>query len=65
MSNRPNQGDEAPLELIAETENYAVLTGEDGEGERIYNVELGNVTLHLFREEWDELVQLIGDAARK
>jgi hypothetical protein len=65
MSNRPNQGDEAPLELIAETENYAVLTGEDDEGERIYNVELGNVTLHLFREEWDELVQLIRDAARK
>jgi hypothetical protein len=58
-----SQNDDA-LELIAETENYAVLIGEDAEGERIYNVELGNVTLHLFHEEWEELVQLIKDATR-
>jgi hypothetical protein len=64
MSNHSDFGDDSPLELLAETENYAVLAGEDAEGERVYNVELGTVTLHLFREEWDELVQLIKDASK-
>ncbi len=63
MSNRPNDDD--GLTLLAETENYAVLMGEDQDGEQVYNVELGSVTLHLFREEWNELVQLIKDASRK
>lgn len=59
-----NPNDDMPLELLAETESFAVLAGEDEDGERIYNVELGGVTLHLFREEWNELVQLVKDAAR-
>ncbi|HLV44415.1 MAG TPA: hypothetical protein VKY39_05630 [Aggregatilineales bacterium] len=59
-----NPNEEVPLELLAETESFAVLVGEDDDGERIYNVELGGVTLHLFREEWNELVQLVKEAAR-
>jgi hypothetical protein len=65
MSNRPDFDEDAPLTLLAETENYAVLVGEDEDGEEVYNVELGGVTLHLFAEEWDELVELIKDASRK
>jgi hypothetical protein len=57
-------GDDSPLVLLAETENYAVLLGDDADSEPIYNVELGSVTLHLFREEWDELVSLITQAAK-
>lgn len=53
------------LRLLAETEDYAVLVGEDSDGEKVYNVELGSVTLHLFEEEWEELVSLILSAARK
>jgi hypothetical protein len=53
------------LTLLAETENYAVLTGKDEEGEAIYNVELGAVTLHLFAEEWRELVELIKQAGKR
>ncbi len=55
--------DRPPLVLLAETESFAVLVGEDEEGEPIYNIELGSVTLHLFQEEWDELVALIRAAA--
>jgi len=51
------------FELLAETESFAVLRGEDIDDEPVYNVELGLVTLHLFKEEWDELVALITAAA--
>lgn len=54
-----------PLEVLAETENFAVLLGEDAEGEAIYNVNLGSITLHLLQEEWDELVELMNKAAHK
>ena len=65
MSSRPDYDDEGPITLLAETENYAVFVGEDEDGEEVYNVELGTVTLHLLAEEWDELVELIKDASRK
>ena len=61
----PGDGEEAPLTLLAETANFAVLVGEDADGEEVFNIELGTVTLHLFREEWEELVSLIREAARR
>lgn len=63
MANDPGF-DDAP-EVLAETENYAVVLSENEEGERIYNVDLDSVTLHLFHEEWTELVELIRDATRE
>ena len=63
MNNGTN--DDNPLDVLAETENFAVLVGEDIEGETIYNVELGTVTLHLFLEEWQELVDLVRAAIKK
>lgn len=53
-----------PLEVLAETESYAILLGEDMEGEPVYNIEMGAITLHLFQEEWTELVELISKASR-
>ena len=44
--------------LVAETENYMVWTSEV-EGETLYHVELGNVSLHLASDEWDEFVTLV------
>lgn len=57
--------DDMPLVLLAETENFAVLVGEDDEGESIYNIEFGSMTLHLFPEEWAELVELVTEAAKR
>ncbi|NDJ54453.1 MAG: hypothetical protein GYB68_15390 [Chloroflexi bacterium] len=57
--------DDDSLVVLAETEGYAVLLGEDADGEEVYNVQLGTLTLHLFKEEFDELVQLIKEAADK
>ena len=46
---------------VSETENYWVdRTSEDSEV--MYHVQLGNVTLHLFEDEWKELVELIQKA---
>ena len=45
--------------IITETQNYLVYTAEEPDGETTYNVELGMITLHLFKEEWDEFLRLI------
>jgi hypothetical protein len=46
------------VELVSETEDFAVWRSEEEEG-FIYHVELGGITLHLTSEEWDELVLLV------
>lgn len=43
--------------LLAETENFIAWASDD-DGEMIYHLELGGITLHLTSEEWDELVVL-------
>jgi len=59
-----NSDSGTPLVVLAETESYAVVVSEEDDGEHIYNVELGNLTLHLYQDEWQELVELI-NAAQK
>lgn len=62
MSNRPNKqqsDDDLPdLNVLAETENFSVIHSVY-EGDDVYDVELSGVTMHLFKEEWVELVALI------
>ncbi len=48
---------------LAETDNYLVWEVRQPDDELTYHVELGAVTLHFFREEWDEFLQLIKVAA--
>ena len=50
---------EIKTEIIAETQNYLVYTAEEPDGEMTYNIELGTITIHLFKEEWDEFLRLI------
>ncbi len=64
MSDDSGYDESGELVLLAETDNYAVLLGEDRDGEEVYNIELGTITLHLFEEEWEELVELIKTAAQ-
>lgn len=51
-----------PTETLAETANYAAWVSEEPDGEIVYHVELGAVTVHFFREEWEELLALIEEA---
>jgi len=50
--------DDPRTETLAETENFLVWKAEEPDGETTYHVELNNVTVHFFDEEWDEFLQL-------
>ena len=49
---------EPKTDTLAETENYLVWQAEEPDGETTYHIELNNVTLHFFLEEWDEFLDL-------
>ena len=44
--------------VLAETENYLAWEAVEPDGEITYHLELNNVTLHFFNEEWEEFKQL-------
>ena len=56
-----NNNSEVDLDVIAETENFAVWRSQEGDGFG-YHVELGGLTLHLDSEEWEEFAVLIKSA---
>jgi hypothetical protein len=51
--------DQIPTETLAETENYSAWQSQEPDGEVTYHVEIGNVTLHFFDEEWEEFIELV------
>ena len=53
-----NNNHEPKTETLAETENYLVWKAEEPDGEVTYHVELNNVTVHFFQEEWEEFLEL-------
>ncbi len=50
---------EPKTETLAETENYGAYLAEEPDGETTYFLELNNVTVHFFQEEWDEFMELV------
>jgi len=44
---------------IAKTENYLAWRADEPDNESTYHLELNNVTLHFFKEEWQEFLDLI------
>ena len=46
------------VETICETENYIVWRADEPDGESTYHLELGNLTVHFFTEEWQEFLNL-------
>ncbi len=44
---------------LAESSNFMAWMAEEPDGERTYHLELGQVTVHFFNEEWDEFVDLM------
>jgi hypothetical protein len=62
--NQGQEGDEIGVETIAETENYVAWLSHEPDGETVYHLELGPVTLHFFREEFLEVLDLVEEAAQ-
>ena len=54
-----NNSNEPRTETIAETDNFMAWRAEEPDGEVTYHIELNNVTVHFFEEEWKEFMQLI------
>lgn len=46
------------IEILAETEDFSAWRMEDPDGEMLYHVEFGPVTVHLFHEDWVQFVEL-------
>jgi hypothetical protein len=55
----PKTDSEPKTDTLAETENYLAWKAEEPDGETTYHLELNNVTMHFFKEEWDEFLQLV------
>ena len=56
MSNDQN---EPKTKTIAETDSFIAWKAEEPDGETTYHIELNNVTVHFFEEEWKEFLQLV------
>jgi hypothetical protein len=55
--NDPNP--QPQTETLAETANYIIWTAEEPDGETTYHLELNNITIHFFEEEWQEFRKLV------
>ena len=55
----PKESENLQTKTVSETENYIIWEVEEPDGEKTYHLELNNVTIHFFKEEWDEVVRLL------
>jgi hypothetical protein len=62
MAGNGNTPENMGINTLSETENYVAWMTQEPDGEAVYHLELGQVTLHLFQEEWDEFLDLIDGA---
>ena len=53
-----NNSQDPKTETLAETDNFLAWKADEPDGEVTYHIELNNVTVHFFEEEWQEFLQL-------
>ena len=46
-------------ETLAETDNFMAWMAQEPDGETTYHIEMNNVTVHFFQEEWGEFLELV------
>ena len=54
-----NNGKDPQTSTLSETDNYMVWKAEEPDDETTYHIELNNLTLHFFEEEWEEFLELV------
>ena len=54
-----DENQEVKTETLAETESLVAWKAAEPDGEVTYHLQLNNVTVHFFQEEWDEFLVLI------
>jgi len=55
MENQP----ELKIDTLAETDNYSAWRAQEPDNESTFHLELNNVTVHFFEEEWEEFIELV------
>lgn len=53
-----NELTEPKTKVLTETNNFIAWKADEPDGEVTYHLELNNVTLHFFEEEWKEFLDL-------
>jgi len=53
-----NENPTPVTETLCETDNFIAWLSDEPDGESVYHLELNNVTLHFFHEEWQEFMNL-------
>jgi hypothetical protein len=43
---------------VAETPNYIIWSAQEDDGEETFHIELGLATIHFFKEEWEEFLNM-------
>jgi hypothetical protein len=54
-----NENGNVETTTMAETDNFLAWRAQEPDGETTYHLELNNVTLHFFEEEWQEFLELV------
>jgi len=44
---------------ISQTENFLAWRVEEPDGETTFHLDINNVTVHFFKEEWEEFLELM------
>ena len=60
-----DQINEPKTKTIAETTSFIAWTAEEPDGETTYHLELNNLTVHFFEEEWGEFMDLVRTLVQK
>jgi hypothetical protein len=55
MSEQP----QTKTETLAETKDFIIWIADEPDGERTYHLQLNNLTVHFFEEEWREFKDLV------
>jgi hypothetical protein len=56
---------EPKTQTLAETDNYMAWRADEPDGETTFHLELNNITLHFFQEEWTEFLDLVRDLGKE
>lgn len=53
------EADETKLTTLVETDNSFFYTAEEPDGEVTYHLQINNVTIHFFMEEWQSALEFL------
>lgn len=57
-------GDDVKVDTLAETDNYIAWVSHEPDGEDVFHIELGQVTVHFYREEFEEVLALFKEVSK-